>query len=153
VTDNADTLPQLKLTNQICHSLYSATNALIRAYRPLLEPLDLTYPQYLVMLALWEEEDVPIRHLVRHTRLDSGTLTPILKRLEQKGLLIRGRADTDERQKAIRLTEAGRALKQQAGSVPAALICQTEMTADQALELKALAEALYQQLSQPGDIG
>jgi DNA-binding MarR family transcriptional regulator len=153
VTDNADTLPQLKLTNQICHSLYSATNALIRAYRPLLEPLDLTYPQYLVMLALWEEEDVPIRHLVSHTRLDSGTLTPILKRLEQKALLVRGRADTDERRKAIRLTETGRALKTQAANVPATLLCQTEMTADQALELKALAEMLYQQLSHPGEPG
>ncbi|WP_127554929.1 MarR family winged helix-turn-helix transcriptional regulator [Saccharospirillum alexandrii] len=146
MTDNADALPQLKLTNQICHALYSATNALIRAYRPLLEPLDLTYPQYLVMLSLWEEDSVPIRNLVHHTRLDSGTLTPILKRLEQKGLLIRGRAATDERSKTITLTDAGLALKQQAADVPAALVCQTDMTADQALELKALAETLYQQL-------
>lgn len=146
MTDNADTLPQLKLTNQICHALYSATNALIRAYRPLLEPLDLTYPQYLVMLALWEEDGVPIRDLVNHTRLDSGTLTPILKRLEQKGLLIRGRADTDERRKTITLTDTGLALRVRASGVPAALVCQTDMTAEQALELKALAETLYQHL-------
>lgn len=146
MTDTTNTLPQLKLTNQICHALYSATNALIRAYRPLLEPLDLTYPQYLVMLSLWEEDGIPIRNLVHHTRLDSGTLTPILKRLEQKGLLIRGRADTDERRKTITLTEAGKMLREAAADVPAALVCQTDMTADQALELKALAETLYQQL-------
>jgi DNA-binding MarR family transcriptional regulator len=149
VTNSIAAMPQLKLTNQVCHALYSATNALIRAYRPLLEPLDLTYPQYLVMLALWEEDGVPIRHLVDHTHLDSGTLTPILKRLEQKGLLIRGRADTDERRKAIRLTENGWILRHQAADVPAKLICETEMTADQALELKALAETLYLQLSLP----
>lgn len=141
-----DALPQLKLTNQICHTLYSASNALVRAYRPILEPLGLTYPQYLVMLSLWETDGVPIRNLVQHTRLDSGTLTPILKRLEQKGLLIRGRTETDERRKTITLTGAGRALRMQAADIPSALMGQTDMTEEQALELKALAETLYRQL-------
>lgn len=142
-----DSLPQLKLKNQICHALYSATNALVRAYRPLLEPLDLTYPQYLVMLALWEEDEVPIRYLVSATRLDSGTLTPILKRLEQKGLISRGRAASDERQRVIRVTERGWKRREEAATVPHALLCETEMTADQALELKALAETLYRELT------
>lgn len=141
-----DALPQLKLTNQICHTLYSASNALVRAYRPILKPLGLTYPQYLVMLSLWEADGVPIRNLVQHTRLDSGTLTPILKRLEQKGLLIRGRTETDERRKTITLTGAGRALRMQAADIPSALMGQTDMTEEQALELKALAETLYRQL-------
>ena len=74
---------KLKLENQICHSLYSATNALVRAYRPLLEKIELTYPQYLVMLALWQEDRVMIKNLVERTRFDAGTLTPILKRLQK----------------------------------------------------------------------
>lgn len=138
--------PQLKLTNQICHSLYTATNALVRAYRPLLEPLDLTYPQYLVMLALWEEDDVPIKHLVEATRLDSGTLTPILKRLEQKQLIAQVKSDGDKRQRMIRVTEEGWQRRAAAAQVPEQLIGQTEMTAEQALELKALSELLYRQL-------
>ena len=138
--------PQLKLTNQICHSLYSATNALVRAYRPLLDPLDLTYPQYLVMLALWEEDDVPIKRLVDTTRFDSGTLTPILKRLEQKRLIQLVKADGDKRQRLIRVTETGWQRREQAANVPEELICRTEMTAEQALELKALSELLYRQL-------
>src|SRR5512138_1029058 len=105
---------QLMLDNQVCHSLYSAANAVVRAYRPLLEPLGLTYPQYLVMLCLWEQDGVSIVHLSRRTRLDSGTLTPLLKRLEAKGLLVRAQAPDDERQKVIGLTPAGRKLRRAA---------------------------------------
>ncbi len=141
-------LPQLKLKNQICHSLYSATNALVRAYRPLLEPLDLTYPQYLVMLALWEEDHLPIKHLVETTRFDSGTLTPILKRLEHKGLITQLKPPKgDKRQRLISVTDKGWERREQAAKVPEALMCQADMTAEQALELKALAETLYRELS------
>lgn len=139
--------PEQRLSNQICHSLYSATNALIRAYRPLLDPLDLTYPQYLVMLALWEDDAVPVKTLVRQTRFDSGSLTPILKRLEQKGLIERRRADGDERQKMIHLTQAGRDKQRQARDVPEALYCRTQMSAEEAKRLKELTETLYKELT------
>lgn len=140
-----------KLSNQICHSLYSASNALIRAYRPLLEPLELTYPQYLVMLALWEDDDIPVKTLVRRTRFDSGSLTPILKRLEQKGLIERRRSPGDERQRVIRLTADGREKQRQAADVPDALLCRTQMSEEQAHQLKALTEMLYRHLTDLDD--
>lgn len=134
---------QLKLENQICHSLYSATNALIRAYRPLLDVLDLTYPQYLVMLALWEEDGVMIKRLVERTRLDAGTLTPILKRLEQKQLIERRTSEVDSRQKVILVTKAGQQLQAKAATVPEALSCKIRFNREEAVLLKQLTEKLY----------
>lgn len=131
---------------QICRSLYSATNALIRAYRPLLEPLGLTYPQYLVMLALWEKDAVPVTRICRRTRLETGTVTPILKRLEAKGLIVRGRSETDERQRVVELTGTGRAMKAQAESVPMDMACMALLTPEEGLELQRLTEALYERL-------
>jgi DNA-binding MarR family transcriptional regulator len=136
----------LKLDKQICHSLYSATNALIRTYRPLLAELDLTYPQYLVMLALWEEDGVMIKRLVERTRFDAGTLTPILQRLEQKALITRTRSADDSRQKLIVVARKGRTLSEQALKVPEAIVCQLDLTAEEAALLKGLAEKLYHQL-------
>lgn len=138
---------ELKLDNQICHSLYSATNALIRTYRPLLETLDLTYPQYLVMLALWEEDGVIIKRLVERTRLDAGTLTPIIKRLEAKQLVEKMKSPQDSRQTILKVSQRGRSLQQQAVGVPNALACQINMSMEEALELKALTERLYQRLN------
>ncbi len=137
---------QLKLENQICHSLYSATNALVRAYRPLLEVLDLTYPQYLVMLALWEEDNVMIKRLVERTRFDAGTLTPILKRLEQKGLIQRLQSTEDSRQKTIVVTGQGANLKQEAASVPESLTCKWNVSAQEASQLKMLSEKIYAEI-------
>lgn len=141
------TRPEQTLSNQICHSLYSATNAMVRAYRPLLEPLDLTYPQYLVMLALWEADGIAVKELVRQTRFDSGSLTPILKRLEQKGLIERKRSESDERQRVIQLTKAGRTKQREAQKVPELFYCRTGMTPEQALTIKELTETLYQHLA------
>lgn len=138
---------RLMLKDQICHSLYSATNALVRAYRPLLERIDLTYPQYLVMLALWERDEVQVKDLVERTRFDAGSLTPLLKRLEQKQLLERGTSSKDARQKVIRLTEAGRALAVEAEKVPEQLLCQVDMDQEEARQLKALCEQLYGKLT------
>ncbi|WP_320827602.1 MarR family transcriptional regulator [Reinekea sp.] len=137
----------LKLDQQICHSLYSATNALIRTYRPLLAELDLTYPQYLLMLALWEEDGVMIKRLVERTRFDAGTLTPILQRLEQKALITRRRSDDDSRQKRIVVTQKGRALSERALKVPQAIVCQLDISADEAALLKGLTDKLYRQLA------
>lgn len=139
----------LRLQDQVCHSLYSATNALVRAYRPLLEPLGLTYPQYLVMLSLWEQDGVGVGALGAHTRLDGGTLTPLLKRLEEKGLVRRERSGEDERRRVITLTDAGRRLRQRAEQVPAQLAGRIDMTAEDAARLKALCETLHRRLTEP----
>lgn len=147
MTTVTDPCTALLLRNQLCHSLYSASNAMVRAYRPLLEPLGLTYPQYLVMLALWEHDaasgKVPIKQLVEDTRLDSGTLTPILKRLEQKELILRCKGIDDERQWLIGLTSDGRSLREQASEIPLKLFCMTSLTLEQAQALKQAAEQIY----------
>lgn len=138
---------QLKLENQICHSLYSATNALVRAYRPLLDALNLTYPQYLVMLALWEADQVAIKDLVQRTRLDAGTLTPILKRLEAKGVLQLTKSEQDSRHKVVALTKSGGELASRAECIPESLACQCQMTMEEGQALKNLAEKLYSSFS------
>ena len=113
----------LVLGQQLCFALYSASRALIRAYAPLLEPLGLTYPQYLVMLVLWEEDDVSVKVLGERLALDSGTLTPLLKRLEQQGVVTRRRDRDDERVVRIALTAAGAKLRDKARRIPAELAC------------------------------
>lgn len=114
--------PQLGLDQLLCFALYDASRALIRAYRPLLEPLGLTYPQYVAMLALWEEsEPVTVGALGDRLGLDSGTLTPLLKRLEQSGLVQRHRDPEDERRVLVTLTSAGWALRDEAADIPACL--------------------------------
>jgi DNA-binding MarR family transcriptional regulator len=113
----------LRLDQQLCFALYSASRAVIRAYAPLLEPLGLTYPQYLALLALWSEDGVSVKRLGEQLGLDSATLTPLLKRLEQQGLVERRRDAEDERVVRIDLTAAGRALRTRARQVPAQLAC------------------------------
>jgi MarR family transcriptional regulator, organic hydroperoxide resistance regulator len=137
----------LDLDKQICHSLYSAANALVRAYRPLLEPIGLTYPQYVVMMSLWQNDAVSVKQLSEHTRLDSGTLTPLLKRLESKGALQRLHSQRDERQKVIVLTEQGQALKQQAAKIPQSMACNASMVKKDAALLKQLCDQLIKDLS------
>jgi len=134
----------LDLDKQICHALYSASNAMVRAYRPMLEPLGLTYPQYVTMMSLWQHNNVSIKQLSLHTRLDSGTLTPLLKRLEVKGLLLRKHSLEDERQKVISLTKSGQQLKKQASKVPEQLLVKTSMQEKEALKLKQLCEQLLE---------
>ena len=137
----------LDLDRQICHSLYSATNALVRAYRPLLQQLDLTYPQYLVMMSLWQRDQVSISHLVKHTRLDAGTLTPLLRRLQKKGLIDIQVAESDERRRIITVTKQGRSLKKSAEKIPGQISCNVDMPPEDALQLKALCETLVSKLS------
>ena len=119
-----DRHPELSLDNQLCFSLYRASRAVTRAYQPLLKDLGLTYPQYITMLALWEHDRPRGMHeLVRELGLDSGTLTPVCRRLEQAGLITRQRDTADERRLIITLTGEGRALQQQALGIPAQLSC------------------------------
>jgi DNA-binding MarR family transcriptional regulator len=113
----------LALDRQLCFALYTASRAVIRAYGPLLEPLGVTYPQYVTLLALWQEDGPSVKRLGERLALDSATLTPLLKRLEQQGLIERRRDGDDERVVRIHLTAEGRALKARARGVPAALAC------------------------------
>ncbi|EHZ7341084.1 TPA: MarR family winged helix-turn-helix transcriptional regulator [Vibrio vulnificus] len=138
---------QLLLENQICFPLYSAANAVIRAYRPLLEALDLTYSQYLVLLVLWQQNGINVKDLGTKLHLDSGTLTPLLKRLEAKGIVERRRGQTDERVRELFLTEAGRALKQQAQQVPQNMLCRIDLSIDELVTLKSLCEKVLEKLN------
>ncbi|HET9621678.1 MAG TPA: MarR family transcriptional regulator [Kofleriaceae bacterium] len=113
----------LRLEEQLCFALYNASRALTRAYAPLLEPLGVTYPQYLVLLVLWERDGLSIKQLGERLALDSGTLTPLCKRLAQQGLIERRRGDEDERLVRVHLTAAGRALRAKARKVPQGLMC------------------------------
>ncbi len=118
------TTPAL-LDRQLCFAVYSASHAFTRAYRSLLDPLGLTYPQYLVLLVLWESDGLRVKEIGARLFLDSGTLTPLLKRLEANGYLTRVRDTGDERQVSINLTAAGHALKTTALSIPGELQCMT----------------------------
>jgi DNA-binding MarR family transcriptional regulator len=128
--------PLLQLDNQLCFALYAASRAVVQAYQPLLGPLGLTYPQYLVLLVLWEEADIPVKRLGERLRLDSGTLTPLLKRMETAGLVTRRRDAADERVVRIGLTDAGRALEARAVDIPTALLCGTAVPLEDLAELR-----------------
>ncbi len=113
----------MALENQFCFALYSASHAMTRTYKPLLDRLGLTYPQYLVMLVLWQQDDILVKDIGARLFLDSGTLTPLLKRLEAAGLLARTRDPHDERQVRIVLSPAGQALKKAAQAIPEQVLC------------------------------
>ncbi|MGI2067300.1 MarR family winged helix-turn-helix transcriptional regulator [Shewanella sp. MF08487] len=151
ITQNASTDDALCLENQVCFSLYSAANAMVRAYRPLLDKLDLTYPQYLVMLVLWEEQGINVKTLGDKLFLDSGTLTPLLKRLESKGLVTRGRSEQDERVRVLALTPAGFTLKTLASEVPHLMRCKVGGETSELKALKAICDQTLKQLQTSAD--
>ena len=126
----------LQLDNQICFAVYSAGHAFNRVYKRLLETLGLTYPQYLVMLVLWERDDVPVKEIGERLFLDSGTLTPLLKRLETAGLIRRTRSKQDERQVLIALTARGEALREQAKLLPEAILAASACSVGELSALK-----------------
>jgi MarR family transcriptional regulator, organic hydroperoxide resistance regulator len=126
----------LRLDSQLCFALYAATRAMTQAYAKLLTPLGLTYPQYLVMLVLWEEDGLAVRQLGERLELDSGTLTPLLKRLEAAGLVRRARDRADERVVRIHLSPAGRGLKQRARGVPRAVACSAGLSIPELARLR-----------------
>ncbi|WP_308259496.1 MarR family transcriptional regulator [Pseudonocardia sp. H11422] len=124
-SDAADELinsDPLRLDRQVCFALSVAARSVVALYRPLLEPMGLTHPQYLVMLALWERSPLSVKELSGLLQLDPGTLSPLLKRLESAGLVQRRRSTTDERTLAVTLTDAGRALRAEAEKVPPAIV-------------------------------
>ena len=137
---------QLKLENQLCFPLYAAAKEVVRKYKPLLDKLDLTYTQYIAMMVLWEIESMNVKELGSKLYLDSGTLTPILKKLETKGYISRCRCKEDERNLIIRITEAGEALKEKAASIPSEMTEKwLNISRD---EVKNMYHALYKLLSQ-----
>ncbi|WP_438432653.1 MarR family winged helix-turn-helix transcriptional regulator [Gorillibacterium sp. sgz500922] len=131
---------RLKLDNQLCFAFYVCSKEIIKKYRPLLTPLGLTYTGYITLLALWEKDNIPVKTLGERLYLDSGTLTPLLKKLESQGFIKRTRSDKDERQVFVSLTEAGRELKNQAAGIPQQLVESFEMDECQA---KQLIESLH----------
>ncbi|MCO7205393.1 MarR family transcriptional regulator [Pseudoalteromonas sp. B5MOD-1] len=135
------------LSDNVCFTLYSATNALIRAFRPILEAYDLTYPQYIVMHSLWYNNQVSLKALSHDTHLDSGTLTPIVKRLESKGLLTRQVSSEDERKKVISLTEQGMQLKVDAEELTAKLMARSNMSLERIELLRELTLELHTDLT------
>ncbi|MBP0579866.1 MarR family transcriptional regulator [Labrys sp. LIt4] len=136
----------LLLQNQLCFALYAANNAFGRSYKPLLDPLGLTYPQYLVMLCLWERDGLKVGEIGARLFLETNTLTPLLKRLEAAGLLKRRRDSHDERQVRISLTAEGKALREKARIVPSQIAANTGLEAAQAGALKDWLEWLREAL-------
>ncbi len=138
----------LKLESQLCFPLYAAAKEVVGRYKPLLDALDLTYTQYIVMMVLWEQGQIGVKELGGRLYLDSGTLTPLLKRLEGKGLVRRTRSSDDERAVNISITKAGETLKERAREVPPQMARCMSLSAEEAGTLYAL---LYKLLAQMSD--
>ena len=141
--------PALLLDNQLCFALYSTSLAMTKLYKPLLETLGLTYPQYLVMLVLWERDGLMVSELGDRLFLDSGTLTPLLKRLESANLIARIRDVQDERRVHITLTAAGRALKTQAASIPDCILKASQCSLPDIVALTQQVQTLRNNLNPP----
>ncbi|MFD0050121.1 MarR family winged helix-turn-helix transcriptional regulator [Actinomycetes bacterium NPDC127524] len=140
----ADNFEQLKLENQLCFLLYASSREMTKQYKPLLEELDVTYPQYLALLLLWDQEKLTVKKMGELLYLDSGTLTPMLKRMEQNGLLQRKRSPEDERSVIVGLTEKGMNLKQKAASIPGRIF---ELSGNSEEEYTSLKASLYNLLN------
>lgn len=141
--------PWLKLDNQLCFAVYAASLAMTKAYKPVLGALGLTYPQYLVLLALWERDNQPVTELGDRLFLDSGTLTPLLKRMEAAGWVSRQRSAQDERKVHIVLTPAGHALQTQASCIPMQMANKLNCSATELSNLTQRLHALRDQLQKP----
>lgn len=140
----------LKLENQLCHRFYTLSNAFTRAYRPLLKVLDITYPQYVTLMALWENDDITIANLLEVTDIDGGAMSLILKKLEAKGFLTVIKDDNDKRVRRVKLTTEGIAKKAVAEEVPTQMLCKLQgMTKEESHMLRDLLDKLGGCFSQP----
>lgn len=136
----------LLLDNQVCFALYAASRAMTAVYQPLLEPLGLTYPQYLVLLVLWETDGIRVSSIGERLHLDSGTLTPLLKRMETQGVIERRRNADDERVVEVHLTAAGKRLRKAATEIPKTLFCKAGMPGEDMVRLQKALRKLTQNL-------
>jgi DNA-binding MarR family transcriptional regulator len=144
--------PALHLENQLCFSLYRLSRLVTQSYTPLLKPLAITYPQYLVLLVLWQNEEqgfssMTVSQLTSALQLDTGTVTPLLKRMEAKNILSRQRDSDDERVVLVELTDHGRGLRELAKSIPQQLLCQVEMEVDELQGLQGGLKTLIEQMN------
>lgn len=136
----------MKLENQFCFAVYACSREITKLYRPFLDELGITYTQYVTLLALWEKDDVTVKELGGRLYLDSGTLTPLLKKLESMGLIERERDPMDERNVRIRLTAQGTDLKRKAVEIPQQVFCQTGMKQEELVALRDTLSHLLQQI-------
>lgn len=142
----------LKLENQICFPLYAVSRLVIQQYKPLLNELDITYPQYLVLLVLWEKGSVPVKQIAHELLLETNTLTPLLKRMEQKQLITRNRSTEDERVVVISLTKAGKQLNKKATNIPERLVSSLDCYAldhQDSLDLKRILDKIVNKAKMP----
>lgn len=147
IDDSIEPMDALALESQLCFALYSTQLAMNKVYRGLLRELELTYPQYLVMMVLWQQDRRTVSEIGEQLTLDSATLTPLLKRLENAGLLTRQRSRQDERQVEVALTEQGRELRQRAESIPHSVICASQCSPEELKHLKDELNRLRRQLN------
>ncbi|MBQ9588203.1 MAG: MarR family transcriptional regulator [Bacteroidales bacterium] len=133
---------QLKLDNQLCFRLYTASRLITQAYRPYLEPLGITYTQYLVLMVLWEKDNLLVSEISERLMLDTNTVTPLLQRMEHEDLLVRTRSVVDARQKLVSLTKKGRRLEEQAKEVPACMVAKLPFLGNDPTRIQAFIENL-----------
>ena len=132
----------LKLENQLCFPLYACAKEVVRRYMPLLEPLGLTYTQYLAMMVMWEHKSISVKDMSKLLYLDSGTLTPMLKKMEKAGLISRRRSEKDERMVIVSITERGEALQEKAAEIPVKIAGCLTLDSDEAMQLYTLLHKL-----------
>ncbi|MBQ1604176.1 MAG: MarR family transcriptional regulator [Lachnospiraceae bacterium] len=142
----ADKYQCLKLDNQLCFPLYAVSKEIVRKYKPFLDEVDLTYTQYIVMMVVWEDEQVSVKEMGKKLYLDSGTLTPVLKTLEKKGLIERTRSKEDERNLIVTLTPSGKALKDKAVDIPAKMGGCLNISPEDAMELHNILHRIMETL-------
>lgn len=140
----------LKLENQLCFPLYACSREIVKRYKPFLDKLELTYTQYIAMMVLWERKSVTVKELGERLYLDSGTLTPLLKKMEEKGLVTRMRSEKDERNLVVTVTDTGERLKERAVEVPLQIAGCTKLTAEEGMLLYGL---LYKMLGKQSSQG
>ncbi len=142
---------QLKLGNQLCFPVYAASRLIIREYQPHLDKLGLTYPQYLVLMVLWEDDSLTVNDIARRLILNTNTVTPLLKRMEQQGIIVRKRSDEDERKVIVQLTNKGRELQEDASRIPESLVSRlgnSNLDMDELLRLKESLNSIIRFLDQ-----
>ena len=137
----------LKLDNQLCFPLYALSREIINLYKPYLDKLNLTYTQYVTMLVIWEEKKIVFKELGKKLHLDSGTLTPVLKKLESMGLIEKYRTKEDDRVVMIELTEKGSTLKNEVLEIPEKIACQLKIDKNEAIQFKSLVDKMLNKLS------
>lgn len=142
----------LKISNQLCFPLYACSKEIVKRYKPYLDPIDLTYTQYITMLVVWEEKEITVKALGDKLFLDSGTLTPVLKKLEQKGYVKRTRSKDDERNLIITLTAEGEVLKEQACAIPAKMAKCVSISKEETIQLYNLLYKLLEEAPKMEDM-